>query len=123
MYIFIEREKIFFSSCPKVVLNMVEHGNIFIGVILAYNRNAKGVRESLSVVKIFLKEEPNTWCISVDEFTKGGIFLWRNGARGVAIAVMESSQKEGASSIPWGQYWVQFCSSESQGKVELQKVF
>lgn len=102
---------------------MFEHGNIFIGVILAYNRNVKGVRESLSVVKIFLKEKPNSWRISVDEFTKGGIFLWRNGARGVAITVMESSQKEGASSIPWGQYCVQFCSSKSEGKVELQKVF
>lgn len=35
---------------------MYEHGNMFIGVILSYERNVEGVGESMSAAKVFLKK-------------------------------------------------------------------
>lgn len=75
-----ERERNFFRSCPKLRLSMYEHGNMFIGVILSYERNVEGLGESMSAAKVFLKKS------QIQMSTQMSLF--RNGAQGVVITVI-----------------------------------
>lgn len=68
---------------------MNEPENMFIGVILAYDRNVKRVGESMLVVKVFLKKSQ---IYSTPLQMSAQMSLWRNGAQGVVIAV----QSEGS---------------------------